>query len=384
MGLNCPCGRATVHVLSCRSAASTPPEVDSTFQLALVKKRSMATEKTLCKTIVTLTLGLNVTIVFAMCKFVRPLANFFTIAAIIASSTAADESPTIVRHFGNYQLPHTHDFLVTSSNGHDFRVLVSEPNADAPPEGFPVLYVLDANSCFGTAVDLQRIHARRSETASRDLVLIVGIGYPGDHSIDTVRRTLDYTIPAEIDALPPRRNGAPWPPSGGAETFLDFIQEDVKPLINHRFQVDQQRQAIFGHSFGGLFVLHALFTRPETFQAYIASSPSVWWGDFAIGAEEKSFRKRSRRSPVSVRLRVTTAELEKGTGPAARLPTTPSSRAFGGAREMADRLGELTDCGLVVEFHEFQDEDHGSVIPLSLNRGLHFASATRERNPADE
>ena len=38
-------------------------------------------------------------------------------------------------------------------------------------------------------------------------------------------------------------------------------------------EVDKDRIGSIGHSLGGLFALHALVTRPDTFDAYIAISP---------------------------------------------------------------------------------------------------------------
>jgi uncharacterized protein len=34
-----------------------------------------------------------------------------------------------------------------------------------------------------------------------------------------------------------------------------------------------------GHSFGGLFAIHALVARPDLFEAYIAVSPSLQWAE---------------------------------------------------------------------------------------------------------
>lgn len=303
------------------------------------------------------------------------------LVAAMASFATAGEPQARVQRLGRYTLPRTHDFLLTSREGREYRLLVAEPDAEAPPEGFPVLYVLDANSCFGTVVESQRVQARRREKTGVAPQLIVGIGYPGDEPFDTVRRTLDYTIPADSEKLPPRRDGSDWPPHGGADAFLDFIETEVKPVIEGRFQVNRRRQAIFGHSFGGLFVLHTLFTRPDAFQGYIASSPSVWWNDYALLTEEKAFRERCRRSPVNIRLKVTRGELEKGRGPAAQLPATPSSTTFGGAKEMAARLGELEGRGITIEFEEIQNANHGSVIPVAINRGLRFASVADDDVP---
>ena len=39
---------------------------------------------------------------------------------------------------------------------------------------------------------------------------------------------------------------------------------------------------LIGHSFGGLFAIHALIERPDSFDAYIAISPSLWWADGVV------------------------------------------------------------------------------------------------------
>lgn len=304
------------------------------------------------------------------------LTFWLSLITIMAPMMAGESS---IQRLGGYTLPRTHDFLIQSRDGRDYRIFVAEPAAKAPPEGFPVLYVLDANSCFGTVAEAQRILARHASKTGVVPMLIVGIGYPGDKLFNSVRRTLDYTIPAATATLPPRRDGSDWPSYGGADAFLHFIQNNVKPLVDSRFSVNEQHQAIFGHSFGGLFVLHTLFTRPDTFQYYIASSPSVWWGDYALLSEEKAFRQRCRQSAVNVHLKVTTAELEQGHGPAANLPPTPSSIAFGSSKEMSVRLAKFDECGLAVTFHEFPNENHGSVMFVAISRALQFASGTQQR-----
>ena len=85
---------------------------------------------------------------------------------------------------------------------------------------------------------------------------------------------------------------------GGADAFLAFIATDVKPLIESELAIDRGRQALFGHSFGGLFVLHVLFTRPESFQSYVAASPSITWGEPAITAAEARFTADPAHGPI--------------------------------------------------------------------------------------
>jgi len=60
------------------------------------------------------------------------------------------------------------------------------------------------------------------------------------------------------------------------ETTVRFIETELMPEMDKRYRTGPYR--IFaGHSFGGLFAVHALITRPELFNAYIAASPSLQW-----------------------------------------------------------------------------------------------------------
>lgn len=63
---------------------------------------------------------------------------------------------------------------------------------------------------------------------------------------------------------------------GGADTFLSFIENELMPYINKKYPASGSN-ALYGHSFGGLFVMYALVTRPELFDIYLAADPSFWW-----------------------------------------------------------------------------------------------------------
>ena len=52
--------------------------------------------------------------------------------------------------------------------------------------------------------------------------------------------------------------------TGGADRFLDFFEKELIPAIESRYRT-QKFRVFAGHSLGGLFALHALFTRPELF-----------------------------------------------------------------------------------------------------------------------
>ena len=74
-------------------------------------------------------------------------------------------------------------------------------------------------------------------------------------------RCYDFTpsVISKDAALKP--DGKPWPKTGGAHHFFTFIEEELKPQIEKNFEIDKGKQTLFGHSLGGLFALHILFTK---------------------------------------------------------------------------------------------------------------------------
>lgn len=290
------------------------------------------------------------------------------------SSPWTDGSPAII--------PNAHQGdLCARDTGAAYRIFISRPLLPPPPSGYPVVYVLDANSAFATMTDAVRLQSARPMTTGVAPALVVGIGYPTDLPLDPVRRTFDYTPPAARESLLPGPDGSPWPPVGGADTFLDFIEDELKPAIARNFLVDAGRQVLFGHSFGGLFALHALFTRPDAFQTYIAGSPSIWFGNRTVLETERRFTERLREAHREVRLMIGVGALEQTLSERERAIPELANRAgwlernrmVDNAREMAGRLGALAPHGLTVQFHEFEGENHVSVIPALASRALRFA-----------
>jgi predicted alpha/beta superfamily hydrolase len=49
------------------------------------------------------------------------------------------------------------------------------------------------------------------------------------------------------------------------------------PEIAQRLPADGGRATLAGHSLGGLFTLHAFFSRTDLFSTWVAGSPSIWW-----------------------------------------------------------------------------------------------------------
>jgi predicted alpha/beta superfamily hydrolase len=63
---------------------------------------------------------------------------------------------------------------------------------------------------------------------------------------------------------------------GGAHFFLRFLKEELKPHIDTHYRTNGFT-ILYGMSDSGLFTIYALLESPQTFSAYIASSPSLGW-----------------------------------------------------------------------------------------------------------
>lgn len=165
-----------------------------------------------------------------------------------------------------------------------YRVHLAVPRVAAPAQGFPVAYLLDGNAAL---MELDAGLLQQLSTQERPPVLAL-IAHDNDLRIDGAARSFDYTPDrGEATAAEPGADSA-HRRSGGADAFLDLIETRIKPAVAAKVRVDETRQMLWGHSYGGLFVLHALATRPAAFSSYVAVDPSLWWGDgFIVAALEK-------------------------------------------------------------------------------------------------
>lgn len=248
--------------------------------------------------------------------------------------------------------------LCSSHKQLEYRIMIAVPDEDPPEQGYPVIYALDGDAVFGTLVEAARLQTRKPH--GFDPAIIIGIGYPSREPFDRNRRYYDFTTTAQAEDLPERPKGWEWPDNGGADAFLNFIEMELMPVISRQYPIDDGRQAIFGHSLGGLFVLHALFSRPQLFQNYIAGSPSIWWNHHAILQEKINFEMMLAETRIHPRLLITIGADEL-------------DHMVKDAEQLAASLQPLTSCGLHLELVKFADESHVSVLPAALSRLLKFA-----------
>lgn len=271
--------------------------------------------------------------------------------------------------------------LAPAEGGPHYRIFLRCPPGPPPASGWPTLYLLDGNAVFATACDAIRVQAAWPlGTGIRDAV-VVGVGYPTDAAYDSVRRSWDYGPPPGA-TYPPHSVGGPDVRTGGADRFLAFLEAVVKPEIARRVPVDPACRAIFGHSFGGLCVLYALFNRPETFTHWIAASPAIWWEDAVVLASASAYAARTERPAAEVL--ITAAVYEQQLAPFQRGAADEEARRIGhaesrivdNARAMSERLGLIAS--VRSRFALVDDETHMSILPIAVNQAIRFAFGTWE------
>ncbi len=267
---------------------------------------------------------------------------------------------------------------VTSRTGRDYRIFVWQPATGQLQSKMPVVYLLDGNGTFPIAAAAAALQSRRPERTGVRPAIIVGIGYPTTLWLDAERRTYDYTPSVPEDALPQRPDRGGWSRTGGADEFLDFLVDELQPMIASEFDVDADQSALFGHSFGGLFVLHALLTRPALFRNYCAASPSIWFGgDHLMQAKARFMAAKpvmpARRLLISVGS-LEQAEAQSGDGSSADYDSwIRRNKMVENAKGFAADLATMDPASLSVTYKEFDDENHASVLPAAISRALRFS-----------
>jgi len=269
-------------------------------------------------------------------------------------------------------------WTLRSSADRTFEVSLARPRGGPPEGGYPVIYVLDPSTSFCTLTEVARMNELMYGP-----VLVVGVGYPSDAEV--ANRNYDLSPDTDPKTLP---EGPPqgWGAVGGADAFLAFLQNDLKPALESYLTIDKDRQALFGHSLGGLFALHVLFTHSECFETYVAASPAIWWGHGGILRQLPAFKRAQAQRTLARRLLVTVGELEHATSReeqrmADRLnfrnldALMREANMVGNATSLLEELKPLMAHCLQVEYAVFAGETHNSVIPAYLSRGARFTLA---------
>lgn len=221
---------------------------------------------------------------------------------------------------------------VTSAiTGSSYPLSVYLPPASAGSRAtLPVVYALDGDWWFQELVSIAE--------STRSRVIIIGIG-------NNALRVRDY-VPANTCN----------PGGGGNVAFLSFIRLELIPFVEGSIGGDAARRVLIGHSYGGTFVLYALFAQApgaHAFHSYLASDSSISCMPEAVNAWESAYAAAYTSLPVRVHI----------------------SHAGGAPNvEFAQRLASRRYNGLLLKEQGYAGT-HTGIIPAAFRDAVLFALA---------
>lgn len=219
--------------------------------------------------------------------------------------------------------------------GEERTILVRVPAAyDTNKARYPVIYMTDGNahiSHTGSTVEFLARNGRMSE------MIVVGI--------TNTDRTRDLSPTHVTTTVGGGNTALQFPTSGGGDKFLKFIETELIPEIEKRYRTQPYR-ILAGHSLGGLFAIHAMLSRPEVFNSYIAVSPALQWDNQVVIKRAEDFFKDRKEYQATLFM-----TLGHEPGP-----------IEDGYHQLKQILAKNQTKGFEWEAKELDDEDHGSVV----------------------
>ncbi|KAF1838299.1 hypothetical protein BDW02DRAFT_542038 [Decorospora gaudefroyi] len=178
----------------------------------------------------------------------------------------------IVTQFPTGVLPNL-GFWSASNGSWEYQIQLAWPlnwTSQAETSTVETMYVLDGNALGMTATEAFR--RRRPVEFNMPDCIVVSIGYPEtiQDSPYSTQRSYDLQPPVCANCTPPAYPGVP----SNADNFIEFIDTALRPWVRDTAfpNANFDRDALYGHSFAGLFVLYALTVRPDVFDTFLASS----------------------------------------------------------------------------------------------------------------
>jgi uncharacterized protein len=237
--------------------------------------------------------------------------------------------------------------LPVNAAGRQYALFVGLPAsyASSPDKRYPVVYVTDGYW------DFQKMTAIAG-TLVYDKVapefITVGMGYAGEN--------LNYGELRQWELSPVVFGER----TGHAADYLKTIESVFIPLIDKDYRTDPKHRVLAGASLGGLFTLYSMYTKPDLFQGYIASTPAVVLGGKLLENLEDEFAKSGK--PIDARLYMTVGGNE-----------TPWY--LDGPMRENQRLAIHKFPKLVYEFRVIEGERHAGGQMEAYTRGLRFVFA---------
>jgi predicted alpha/beta superfamily hydrolase len=197
---------------------------------------------------------------------------------------------------------------------------------------YPVIYLLDGGVHFHHASGIVEFLSTMALMPETIVVALINVD-----------RNRDFS-PTHDDKIPT---------SGGAEKFMSFVSDELKPYIEKNYRT-QPYNILVGHSFGGTFATYALLTDPKIFNAYIAISPYLMFDDNLLVTKAET-QLKSKYDNVQFYM---------------TLGDEPDYV------DALDRFSKIVESkspeGFEFSYIHMNDENHGTIPHLSIYKGLEY------------
>lgn len=190
-------------------------------------------------------------------------------------------------------------------------------------------------------------------------LIVVAVGAPADVNPAEFQRRRSYDFIPDVSLMGPMFAVYPEEALGGAPGFLDFLVNQLRPMLAKEYRMDLNDQGYAGHSGGAQFGLYTLLNKPESFDKYIISSPAAYqpWLDM-----EERWHESNKDLNAQVFMSAGEAEAAHPIWSAAQIASTVAT--------MAERLTVRNYPSLELAVKFFPDEDHLTVMPIAYTRGI--------------
>lgn len=242
--------------------------------------------------------------------------------------------------------------------GDDYRVDIYVPAGEAPAGGWPAMLLLDAETCFMTAVEALRRMSRRPDATGVQPMVLIGLSAPGR---DPQLRHRERDFGSRDEASP----------------FADFVELEVLEKVTAETPVNIAHLTLFGHSLGGYFALWVLAHRPHLFASIAAISPSIWWDRSNLREALAQISQNGHHILICVGgweddLPPWQAAHSDQHGVRER---RAQRQMVASARDMSEMLSARLGDG-AVQFRLLAEEDHASIQSAAIPRALRLGSRT--------
>lgn len=273
-----------------------------------------------------------------------------------------------------YQAPDVDLHLLESKFvAQTFHIRVVQPASRiGGSERFPVVYATDSDDFLGGFATLAKSLQFHGETPR---FILVGIGYENARTaaVSRMRDFLTSAIRARFQSNIQQFTDSPWiggvvdleqvTQTTGAAEFLQFIRDELRPLVAARYPVIPGDDTYFGYSAGGAFGLYTLFTQPDTFKRYVLGSPATSYDGEHFGIELVESFLATRR-PMSARVFMSVGELEEFKSGFGKFDLVS------GWALLAKFLKQAAIPGLDLTLQIFPGETHATAWAAAFSRGL--------------